>query len=149
MSKVERHKVILKIIKEGKIGRQEDLVRALKRMGFKATQGTVSRDIKALGLQKLRALEGKNIYAESSFKPTEENLIMLRRMVTGFVEEVTRTNNLIIVKTSPGNAQGVAAAIDQATLSGVLGTVAGDDTILIITKDSKTGQILERKLGGV
>lgn len=149
VSKVERHKTILKIIKEGEVGRQEELVGALKRLGFKATQGTVSRDIKALGLQKLRTPEGKNIYAEGSLKPTEEMMMVLRRMVTGFVQEISRANNLVIVRTSPGTAQGVAAAIDQASLVEVLGTVAGDDTILIIAKDSKTGQILERKLGGV
>ncbi len=117
----ERHDVIREIIRNEHIKTQRALVDELKSRGFVCTQATISRDITELGLRKLP--EGVYVLAED---------LHLQRMVADLVVDVRRSGNLVLVKASAGSAAAVAAALDAADLPGVLGSIAGDDTILVI-----------------
>jgi transcriptional regulator of arginine metabolism len=121
----ERHDAIREIVRREDIRTQHQLVEYLRSRGFECTQATVSRDITDLGLRKLQ--DGVYMLAED---------IHLHKMVNELVHDVVAANNLVLVKTSSGTAAGVAAALDAAALPGVLGSLAGDDTILVITADN-------------
>lgn len=108
------------------------LVDELKTFGFDCTQATVSRDIADMGLRKLP--EGVYVLAED---------LHLQRMVSELVVEVVRTGNLVLVKAQPGTASGIAAAIDAAELPAVLGSLAGNDTILVVTRTDDDGERFE------
>jgi transcriptional regulator of arginine metabolism len=121
-----RHDAIRKIVRSRHIRTQRDLVEELAAQGFVCTQATVSRDITDIGLRKLP--EGVYILAED---------LHLQRIVSDLVREVTVANNLVVVKTETGSAQAVAAALDAANLPLLLGSIAGDDTILVIAPDEE------------
>ena len=108
------------------------LVDELKTFGFDCTQATVSRDIADMGLRKLP--EGVYVLAED---------LHLQRMVSELVVEVVRTGNLVLVKAQPGTASGIAAAIDAAELPAVLGSLAGNDTILVVARTDDDGERFE------
>jgi transcriptional regulator of arginine metabolism len=128
--RIERQDVIRRIVRRERIRTQRDLVDRLKAQGFVCTQATVSRDITEMGLRKLP--EGVYVLAED---------LHLQRMISELVLSVVQAEKLVLVKASPGTAPGVAAALDGAGLDEVLGSIAGDDTILVITRsddDAKT-----------
>lgn len=120
----------MEIIDNYDIDTQEDLARELEKEGISVTQATLSRDIKELGLIKLRKATGKFYYkVADEFVASQHEL---RKKFIDFVREIKVTGNLILIKTPPGEAQGVARAIDLAEINYILGTVAGDDTILVV-----------------
>lgn len=121
-----RQAAIRRIVRAARIRTQRDLVRQLEDEGFTCTQATVSRDITEMGLRKLS--EGVYVLAED---------LHLQRMVSELVVDVVGTGALVLVKSTPGTAQGVAAALDGAELDGILGSIAGDDTVLIIATDEE------------
>jgi transcriptional regulator of arginine metabolism len=121
--RLERQDVIRRIVRRERIRTQRDLVERLQAQGFVCTQATVSRDITEMGLRKLP--EGVYVLAED---------LHLQRMLSELVTQVVKADAMLIVKASPGTAPGVAAALDGAGLEEVLGSIAGDDTILVITK---------------
>lgn len=131
----ERHEIIRTVVRAERIRTQHDLVDRLAEEGFDCTQATVSRDIADMGLTKLP--EGVYVLAED---------LHLQRMIDELVTGVVHTNNLLIVKASPGTAQGVAAAVDAAGLGGILGSIAGDDTVLVITDSEKSAQRLQDQI---
>ncbi|HET6498915.1 MAG TPA: ArgR family transcriptional regulator [Coriobacteriia bacterium] len=116
-----RQDAIRRIVRAERIRTQRDLVKRLEDEGFVCTQATVSRDIGQMGLRKLS--EGVYVLAED---------LHLQRMVSELVVDVVGTGALVLVKSTPGTAQGVAAALDGAELDGILGSIAGDDTVLVI-----------------
>ena len=118
----QRHDVIRDIIREYSVKTQRDLAEQLQAAGYDCTQATISRDIMDMGLVKSR--EGFYVLPEE---------MRLQRMVSELVEEVHLTGNMVVVKTYSGGAAGVSAALDKASLKGALGTVAGDNTIMIAT----------------
>ena len=120
-----RQDAIREIIRGKSIKTQRALVDELKAMGFNRTQATVSRDISDMGLRKLP--EGVYVLSED---------LHLQRMLSEFVNEVMRAENLLLVKCNPGTASGVAAAIDAAGLAHALGSVSGDDTVLVVVESS-------------
>ena len=124
--KSNRQSKILELINDHDIETQEQLLSDLMACGFQATQATISRDVIDLGLVKA----GNGCYV----LPQE---LRLSRLVADLVEEVNYACNLVVVKTSPGAAQGVSAALDSSNLCGVLGTVAGDDTIMIAVESEE------------
>lgn len=130
-----RQEVVRSIIRGQRIKTQKELVAALEGHGFDVTQATVSRDITELGLRKLP--EGIYVLAED---------LHLQRMVRDLVVEVSRTGNLVLVKAQAGTAPGVAAALDDAGLEGILGSVSGDDTILVVTTEDAIALALQTKL---
>jgi transcriptional regulator of arginine metabolism len=129
--RLERQEVIRAIVRRERIRTQRDLVDRLKKAGFVCTQATVSRDITEMGLRKLP--EGVYVLAED---------LHLHRMISELVVSVVRADKLVLVKASPGTAPGVAAALDAAGLEEVLGSIAGDDTVLIISKSEQDAESL-------
>ena len=119
----QRHDIIRDIIREHNVKTQRDLADQLQAADYDCTQATISRDIMDMGLVKSR--EGYYVLPEE---------MRLQRMVSELVEEVHVAGNLIVVKTFSGGAAGVSAALDKASLRGALGTVAGDNTIMIMEK---------------
>ncbi len=146
MKRQERLRRIREIIKEKKISSQEDLLEELNKRGVKVTQATISRDISSLKLVKIRdALQ--NEYYGLSFNYQGDQHSGLQRIKSKFkdsVISVEMANNIIVIKTEPGEAQGVAWAIDSSNFEEILGTVAGDDTIICIIKNkTETRRMLE------
>lgn len=142
--KVRRQRKILEIIRSRPIETQEELVLALRQEGFDVTQATVSRDIKELGLVKLPR-ENAFCYSAPDERAVARRAERLRHVFRHSVVGVDYSENLVLVKTLPGEAQGVAAAIDRAGWPEVLGTVAGDDTILVVVKPKEvTGSVCQR-----
>lgn len=127
-----RQDAIRDIVRNKDVRTQRVLVDELRAMGFDCTQATVSRDIADMGLRKLP--EGIYVLAED---------LHLQRMVSELVTCVLRTDNLVMIKAQPGTASGIAAAVDAAELRDVLGSLAGNDTILVIAQTAEDGERLE------
>ena len=127
-----RKDAIRDIVRNKDVRTQRVLVDELRAMGFDCTQATVSRDIADMGLRKLP--EGIYVLAED---------LHLQRMVSELVTGVLRTDNLVMIKAQPGTASGIAAAVDAAELPDVLGSLAGNDTILVIAQTAEDGERLE------
>lgn len=127
-----RQDAIRDIVRNKDVRTQRVLVDELRAMGFDCTQATVSRDIADMGLRKLP--EGIYVLAED---------LHLQRMVSELVTGVLRTDNLVMIKAQPGTASGIAAAVDAAELPDVLGSLAGNDTILVIAQAAEDGERLE------
>ena len=137
----KRQDAIRDIIREKSIRTQRALVDELKAQGYNCTQATVSRDITDMGLKKLP--EGIYVLSED---------LHLQRMLSEFVNEVLRAENLLLVKCNPGTASGVAAAIDGAGLSHALGSVSGDDTVLVVAETASDAiglqKLIEKLVNG-
>lgn len=127
-----RQDAIRDIVRNEDVRTQRMLVEELRARGFDCTQATVSRDIADMGLRKLP--EGVYVLAED---------LHLQRMVSELVTGVNRAENLVLVKAQPGTASGIAAAIDAAELPDVLGSLAGNDTILVIAQTPEDGERFE------
>ena len=127
-----RQDAIRDIVRNKDVRTQRVLVDELRAMGFDCTQATVSRDIADMGLRKLP--EGIYVLAED---------LHLQRMVSELVTGVLRTDNLVMIKAQPGTASGIAAAVDAAELPDLLGSLAGNDTILVIAQTAEDGERLE------
>lgn len=138
MNKTLRQRAVLDVLRHGSVASQDDLQRALRKRGFKVGQPTLSRDIRDLNLSKT---------ARGYSLPQGENgagfaLPPVSRLVREFVLEVRSAQNLLVIKTIIGSAQPVAAALDEAEWSEVVGTIAGDDTILIVCPDKEQARAL-------
>jgi transcriptional regulator of arginine metabolism len=145
MSKLSRHKAILELLDEAPVSSQEDLQRLLRRRGLDAGQATMSRDIRELGLVKTSAgysLPGREVAADTA-------LPSVSRLVREFVTSVTAAQNLLVTKTSIGSAQPVAAALDEENWPEAIGTIAGDDTILIVCQDKRAAGRLAGRIQGM
>ncbi|KUG05005.1 arginine pathway regulatory protein argr, repressor of arg regulon [hydrocarbon metagenome] len=131
--KAQRHYAIMNIISRERIATQEELCEVLKRQGFDITQATVSRDIKELQLIKIPDSEGYrySLPDNAAFKNSYERM---KRIFQDSVVNIDCSENIIVIKTLPGAAQAVASMIDTSGLNRILGTVAGDDTILVVVK---------------
>ena len=128
MSKAVRQRRILDLVGRGPIGSQDELRRALVKAGYQVTQATLSRDIGELGL--VKTSEGYAV--PENDENGSRGLPSLERMLREFVTDLRPADNLLVVKTLPGAAQPVAAALDGEGWEEVLGTIGGDDTILVI-----------------
>ncbi|BCU81604.1 MULTISPECIES: transcriptional regulator AhrC/ArgR [Polycladomyces] len=134
--KAQRHIKIREIIASKDIETQEELVDELKKAGFNVTQATVSRDIKELHLVKVATNNGRYKYslpADRRFNPLQK----LKRMLVESFVGVDHSENLIVMKTLPGNAHACAALIDHLDWPEIIGTIAGDDTILMICRNKE------------
>ncbi|QGQ47168.1 transcriptional regulator AhrC/ArgR [Metabacillus sediminilitoris] len=146
MNKGQRHIKIREIISNNDIETQDELVDILKGMGFNVTQATVSRDIKELHLVKVPMMDGRYKYslpADQRFNPLQK---LKRSLMDAFIK-IDSAGHMIVMKTLPGNANAIGALIDNLDWDEVLGTICGDDTILIICRTSDdTKSISERFL---
>ena len=131
MKKQERHQMIRNLVETRNIGTQEDLANALRESGYRVTQATVSRDIKELMLAKVPDMRGGYRYSVPKERNTMMSSEQLERLVRNSIISIRSGGNLVVLHTLPGTAQGVAFAIDSMKWIGVMGTVAGDDTIFV------------------
>jgi transcriptional regulator of arginine metabolism len=135
ISKKARQGRIGEIVRKQAIRSQEELSELLKREGIDATQATVSRDIRELGL--VKSSGGYQISGEVHSTPPDE---LLRRACGQFVIRTGVSGNMLMIKTSPGNAHSIAVVLDAAQWPEVLGTVAGDDTVFVLLRNSRFGK---------
>lgn len=153
MSKVQRQQAIARLIEEHQVGNQPHLIELLADQGIAATQATVSRDLDDLGAIKVRVPGGSTVYAVPEFAPERIAPIdQLRRVMNEWVAQVTNSGDLVVVRTPPGCAHVVASALDRSGLDGLLGTVAGDDTMLCVAASNLGGASLAaaiRDLAGI
>jgi transcriptional regulator of arginine metabolism len=141
--KLQRHAAILRIVREKRIESQDALREALAAENISVTQATLSRDIRELGLAKLVDPQGGSYYAnpsEGSLRPD------LGQVLPALLVSVEGTGPIIVIKTATGGAPAVAAAVDQAGWKEVIGTLAGDDTLLIIARNPRMRQTVEARL---
>lgn len=147
MSKVQRQQTIARLIEQNQVSNQPQLVELLAAEGITATQATVSRDLEDLGAVKVRVPGGATVYAVPEFAPERvAPLEQLRRVMGEWVAEVTHSGSLVVVRTPPGCAHVVASALDRSGLEGLLGTVAGDDTMLCVATEAVGGANLAQML---
>jgi|SRR5579862_2679734 len=139
MNKSYRHGQIQKIIRARQVHTQNELAEALQGLGISATQVTLSRDIRELGL--VKTPQGYTDAPEAV--PAGPDLAAV---VRAFLQDVRVAQNLLVLKTPPANANSVAEALDQADWPEVTGTIAGDNTVLVVAPDAKTAELLRRKL---
>jgi transcriptional regulator of arginine metabolism len=143
--KTDRHKKILEIINKQVIETQEELADRLQQKGYKITQATVSRDIKELRLVKVATGDDKYRYAVQGDKYLMGGQNKNRRIFKDSVVALNYSENLIVVKTTPGAAQSVALVIDNEGFREIIGTVAGDDTVMVVVKPkSAVKQIINK-----
>ncbi len=145
MSKFDRQGAILRLVQVHRLSTQEELAEALRHEGLEAVQATISRDIAQLGLVKVRDEAGRLVYALPGAADLDR-LSELTSALRRWAVSLDASANLLVVRTPPGYANALARAIDQAGLSDVLGTVAGDDTIMVIAREGVSGADLEREL---
>lgn len=140
--KTFRHGQILRLVSDGSISNQEELRRRLAAQRLRVTQATLSRDI-----QELRLVKTQGGYKTASALPEESApLARLARALGEFLQDIRPAENLLVLKTPPSGAQPLAAAVDGAKFAEIAGTIAGDDTVLIITPNKKTRESLQRRI---
>ena len=147
MTKTQRQAKITELLENVVISTAAQLVTLLQGEGWAVTQATVTRDLQELGSIKIRDENGsRRIVLAATPKIAAAPVDHLRRMMGEWVISVECSQNLVIVRTPPGCAHVVASALDRSALAGVLGSVAGDDTVLIVAKDSIGGTGLTQQL---
>ncbi len=142
MSKTARHQAILDVLDDGPVESQDFLQQRLERKGFEVGQATLSRDIHELKL--VKGPEGYRRLGESM--GSDSVLPSVMNLARQFVVEIRQAQNLLVVKTTVGSAQPVAAALDASHWPEVIGTLAGDDTVLVIATDKKKALALSRRI---
>jgi transcriptional regulator of arginine metabolism len=150
LAKTQRQHRIARLLEQQAVSSQGQLVDLLAADGVVATQATVSRDLEELGAVKVRMGGGEPVYAvpelpKDRIAPEDH----LRRVLGDWAVEVAHSANLVVVRTPPGSAHVVASALDRAGIPGILGTVAGDDTILVVTSERVGGAKLARELSSL
>ncbi len=149
MSRTRRLTTLSQLLAQRRFSSQEELARALAREGVPVTQATLSRDLRSLGVGKRPGPDGYPVYVLPA--PAVEIFDRERQRLdlVAFVNEVTVAQNLAVIKTPPGHANGVGRAIDLLAFPGMLGSVAGDDTLLAVLSTPAQARKLKRHLDGL
>jgi transcriptional regulator of arginine metabolism len=142
--KAVRHRRIAALLRSTVVGSQAELAALLRKQGERVTQATLSRDLEELGAFKTRLTDGRTAYRLPEEPPP--NGEHLRRMLNEFVTGVEHSGSMVVLRTPPGCAQPVARAIDTGALKDIIGTVAGDDTILVVCREGVTGRTVARRI---
>ncbi len=147
MSKARRQVRISTLLEEHSVTNQGQLVELLQADGIEATQATVSRDLDELGAIKVRVPGGETVYAIPEH-PVDRiaPLDHLRRVMADWVADVASSANIVVLRTPPGSAHVVASALDRAGMEEILGTVAGDDTLIVVATENIGGPDLASRL---
>ncbi len=149
-TKVARHGLITDLIRDGAVRSQTELGALLQAAGVVTTQATLSRDLEELGALKLRGVDGgAPVYVipeDGSPRPMAGGTSRLARLFSELLLSHEASGNLVVLRTPPGAAQFLASAIDRAGLADVIGTIAGDDTILVVARAGLAGEELGRRL---
>jgi transcriptional regulator of arginine metabolism len=146
ISKEQRQKRIQEIIAKENVSTQAELVERLRAEGIRVTQATVSRDINELRLVRLPIGKSKHRYSLAQIQTESDVMDELGRLFRSFVTDVDRGENLLIVKTAEGHASGVAFFIDKLRRDDIVGTLAGQDTILLVARTTQEGETLLEEL---
>lgn len=148
MGKTQRQHRVARILETHAVTSQAQIVTLLADEGLEATQTTVSRDLEELGAVKVRVPGGETVYALPELPvhqvAPEDHM---RRVLGEWVVEVTHSQNLVVVRTPPGSAHVVGSALDRSSFDGVIGTVAGDDTVLVVAGEQVGGAELATRIG--
>jgi transcriptional regulator of arginine metabolism len=139
MNKAYRHGQILKLVRAGHLHTQEELADALRAQGIAATQVTLSRDIRELGL--VKTSDG---YSQTP-NPSASSVPGFDSIAREFLLDVRLAQNLLVLRTPPGHANALASALDHAEWPEVTGTIAGDDTVLVVAPDAQAARLLRSK----
>ena len=150
LAKTQRQHRIAKLLEEHSVVSQAQLVELLAADGVVATQATVSRDLEDMGAVKVRVPGGETVYAvpelpKDQVAPEDH----LRRVMGEWVVEVSQSANLVVLRTPPGSAHVVASALDRTGVDGVLGTVAGDDTLIVVASERVGGTKVAKRLSAL
>jgi transcriptional regulator of arginine metabolism len=144
MNKAQRRGAIVRALAEQDVASQGQLAELLARRGFPTTQATISRDLEELGVYRVRRAAGELVYVlPGEDPPSPPPRQALQRALQEHVLEMNRSGDLLVLRTPPGHAQMVASAVDRAHLADVLGTVAGDDTVLVIALEGQGATALK------
>jgi len=143
VSKQERHRLIQTLVQQREISTQRELVHGLRALGCSVTQATISRDIRELDLQKVRTHLGRARYVLSARERPRDPEYAARHVLRDFARSTAVAQNLVVVRCEIGTASTVARAVDNLNHSDILGTLAGDDTFLIILKDNATALAMQ------
>lgn len=152
-TKTARHQFIVEVLEHNEVESQAALAHLLKERGFDVTQATLSRDLDELRAVKITAESGALVYAiprdggDQSARVTSADVAIskLQRVVGELVSRVDHSGNMVVLRTPPGAAQYLASTIDHSTAPDIIGTIAGDDTVLMVTRDPKGGaQVAKR-----
>jgi len=147
LAKPQRQHRVARILEDHAVASQDQLVELLAADGVVASQVTVSRDLEELGAVKVRMAGGETVYAIPELpKDQRAPESHLRRVLGEWLVEVSHSANLVVLRTPPGSAHVVGSAIDRAGLADVLGSVAGDDTVLVIVSERVGGEPVARRL---
>jgi transcriptional regulator of arginine metabolism len=151
LGKPQRQHRILRILEQQPVSSQGQLVQLLEAEGVVATQATVSRDLEELGAVKVRIPGGTLAYAIPDYTRGERAATddHLKRLLSEFVLEVAHSANIVVLRTPPGSAHVVGSALDRAGVADILGTVAGDDTLFLVVKDSVGGAAVAADLAAL
>jgi transcriptional regulator of arginine metabolism len=150
MTKTQRQHRISELIERETISTAAQIVERLHAEGISATQATVTRDLQELGTIKVRDEHGsRRIVIATAPKVSAAPIDHLRRMMGEWVVSVESSANLVVVRTPPGCAHVVASALDRSALEGVLGSVAGDDTVLVVATNEHGGEALAEEFRGL
>jgi transcriptional regulator of arginine metabolism len=147
MNRRERQSAILELVRDHALSTQAEVASALKDSGFDVVQTTVSRDIAELGLVKVRAPSGRLVYAPPG-STDADRLRALGAALRRYAMTVEAAGTLVVVTTPSGYANALAQAIDEATHPAIAGTIAGDNTIFVATRDGISAQALREELAG-
>jgi transcriptional regulator of arginine metabolism len=143
--KPRRQSAIVELVDRERLHNQEQLRRRLRQRGFRATQATISRDIRELGLVK-RSGDGAYQRPDADMASPKTALAALEHATAEYLRRVERVQQLVVIRTGVGQAQPLAIALDRAQLPEAVGTIGGDDTILIVARDARRAAALARRL---
>jgi transcriptional regulator of arginine metabolism len=145
-SKEQRHRAIQEVISSESISTQAELVDRLRARGYDVTQATVSRDINELRLVRVPLGRGKHKYALAQLELAEDVMDELRRIFQTFVHDVDRGENVVVLKTTDGHATGIALLMDRLRRDDIVGTLAGEDTIMVVGRTVDDAKALQEEL---
>ncbi|MBQ6947750.1 MAG: arginine repressor [Clostridia bacterium] len=141
-----RQKAIIEIIENYEVDTQQRLAELLKQAGFDATQATVSRDIKVLSLIKVATNHGTYKYALPGILRSKDDRQKFQSILTDGITSVEVAGNIVVIKTDAGMANAVCTAMDQLSFDGVVGTIAGDDTIFMAVRSESQALTVKQRL---
>jgi len=150
--KQARQQALMELVRTQPLGSQHEIRSRLSELGYEATQSTISRDLEELGLVRIRDADGHLRYGQPNDTAALGAASRLRTLLSEFLISVASSGNLVVLKTTPGAANAVADVLDRAGVDGLLGSIAGDDTILLIAAEGTKGKVLAHRmaeLGGL
>ncbi len=146
MGKKSRHFHILKMIETSEVSSQQEFLDALNNSEIEISQSTLSKDLKELGIIKVRGKNGQFRFVQTKEREAYHVGVMLKRELVDFLKDTIVVNNFLVIKTVSGNASGLAKCLDEIGWDEIIGTVAGDDTIMVLTESEAKANVIENRL---